>query len=196
MVPVSSVRHILSRLVLVACVVGFSGCQAPMQSGFECAVEPGYLSAQGVVAWRSSNAVDLIDGTGYVSPLAVREIENAVANEFAQKGYEFVDALSEEEAQTGTSLEIALTLRTRRELVSVEHSSSDCSGSECWERVDYNAQTRMDVRTIGFLAADIYQQGVPVWRGWVETTLYPKDRDESSVVIRRAIPRLFEHFPP
>ena len=31
--------------------------------------------------------------------------------------------------------------------------------------------TRLDVRTVGFLAADVFYLGEPIWRGWVERPL-------------------------
>ncbi|MEQ8692906.1 MAG: hypothetical protein RIC89_18990 [Pseudomonadales bacterium] len=46
------------------------------------------------------------------------------------------------------------------------------------------------------MAADVFYQGEPIWRGWVETTLYAKDRDQAEEVISNAIPKLFETFPP
>ena len=93
-------------------------------------------------------------------------------------------------------IEIALTLRTRRELVSMTINESPCTDNNCWERVNPGANTRMDMRTIGFLAADVYYAGEPIWRGWVERNLYPKDRDAAEEVISEAVPALFESFPP
>ena len=73
---------------------------------------------------------------------------------------------------------------------------SPCVDTDCWERVDPGSTTRMDMRTIGFLAADVFYAGEPIWRGWVERNLFPKDRDQSEAVIRESIPALFESFPP
>ena len=84
----------------------------------------------------------------------------------------------------------------RRELVSMTVNESPCVDTDCWERVDPGGTTRMDMRTIGFMAADVYFSGEPIWRGWVERNLYPKDREAAQTVIAEAVPVLFESFPP
>ena len=93
-------------------------------------------------------------------------------------------------------VEVSMVLRTRRELASYSSTASPCDTTDCWERVNTGANVRMDIRTVGFLAAEVYVDGQAIWRGWVETTLYPKDRDAAGEVITRAIPKLFESFPP
>ncbi len=175
-------------LVLMTLLV--SACQAPMQAGSQCVVDTGYLDDKLAYTWRGE-AIDLQDETGYVSPIAVKALEQAVQAHLEEKGF----AYAGDDAAQG-DFEVQLTLRTRRELVAYESSGSTCQDSDCWERVDPGAGTRMDIRTIGFLAADVYSDGNPIWRGWVETALYPKDRDAAAEVIGRAIPKLFEAFPP
>ena len=55
---------------------------------------------------------------------------------------------------------------------------------------------RFLTRTVGFLAADAYFDGKPIWRGWVERTLHPSERDNAGAVIGEALPLLFKDFPP
>ena len=168
-----------------------AGCQAPMQSGSQCVVTPGYVAGIEYFQWKSDPAVDLIDQTGYVGPIAVQALEEAVTSELVGKGFREAAATADE-----NTMQVALTLRTRRELSSYEGGERLCETNDCWERIDMGSQVRMEVRTVGFLAADVYHQGEPIWRGWVETYLYPKDRDQADAIIAKAVPRLFETFPP
>ena len=173
-------------LLCIACLL--AACQTPMTTGSQCVVEPGYLAQEEQIAWIADTAVDIQDNTGYISPIVAEALRAAVENEVSTKGFAF----TESEADT----RIKLTLRTRRELVSVEPVASPCENVDCWERIDMNDGARMEIRTIGFLAADVYHENKPIWRGWVETNLFPKDRDQSEAVIARAVPLLFETFPP
>lgn len=184
-------------LVLLACV-SLAACQAPMQTGSQCVVAPGFLSEASTFTWRSEQALDLDDHTGYVSPLVTKGLAQAVVAELKNKGFAFVERVESEtpEVEQNADIEVALTLRTRRELVSMTVNESPCVDTDCWERVDPGATTRMDMRTIGFLAADVYYGGEPIWRGWVERSLFPKDRNQSEAVIRESVPALFESFPP
>ena len=184
----------MKTFISIALVLMLVGCQTPMQSGSQCTVEPGSISNENLYSWRSDVAVDLDDATGYVGPLAVKAIEAAVVKELGNKGLELSDRTSG--AFSSADLEVSLLLRTRRELVAFENNASVCTHSDCWERIDTGSQTRMEIRTIGFLAADVFYKGEPIWRGWVETYLFPKDRDAAEKVIGKAIPRLFETFPP
>ena len=182
---------IVASLVLTA-------CQAPMQTGNQCVVAPGFLSDASTFTWRSEKPLDLDDHTGYVSPLVEKGLAQAVMAELQGKGFAFVERLEGDAAdeEQAADIEVALTLRTRRELVSMTVNESPCVDNDCWERVDPGATTRMDMRTIGFLAADVYYAGEPIWRGWVERSLFPKDRNQSEAVIRESVPALFESFPP
>ena len=176
-------------LLLAAWLV--SACQAPLQSGSQCVVEPEYFGHIDTVVWRGENrGFDLQDETGYVSPIVADLLRQAVVAELANKGFRVVDQAD------GDHAELSVVLRTRRELSSIETTPSPCVDVDCWERIETGGGTRMDIRTIGFLAADIYHRGQPVWRGWVETNLYPKDRDKAGAVIERALPELFKSFPP
>ena len=183
------------RKVLLGVLLVLAGCQTPMQTGNQCVVAPGFLAGQSTFTWRSDNPLDLDDRTGYVSPLMAKGITQAVIAELASKGFTFVERVPGIEEQAA-DIELALTMRTRRELVSLTIDDSPCIDNDCWERVDAGSTTRMDMRTIGFLAADVYFADEPIWRGWVERNLYPKDREQSEVVISESIPALFESFPP
>ncbi len=171
------------------CALFLSACATQMQTGNQCVVAPGFLDEQSTFTWRSDQALDLDDRTGYISPIVARGLTDAVAAELGRKGFAYVE-------NEGADFEVALTLRTRRELMSMTINESPCVDADCWERIDPGSTTRMDMRTIGFLAADVYFEGEPIWRGWVERTLYPKDRDDAEVVVAEAVPALFESFPP
>ena len=171
-------------------------CQTPMQVGSQCVLGPGAMDNAGSFTWRNNAPVDLVDETGYISPMVLKSLEEAVSGELTRKGFSYSNSDASAFNQPLSDLEVALTLRTRRELASISSEQSPCQDVDCWERIDYGSQTRMDIRTVGFLAADIYYRGEPVWRGWVETALYPKDRDQAAAVISRAVPKLFESFPP
>jgi len=188
----------MRQLFLALAVLVLSACATPMQTGSQCVVAPGFLSGQSTFTWRSDKPLDLDDGTGYVGPLVEQGLAQAVIMELRGKGFEFVERIegASAEVEQNADIEIALTLRTRRELVSMTVNESPCLDTDCWERVDPGSNTRMDMRTVGFLAADVYFTGEPIWRGWVERNLYPKDRDESATVVREAVPALFETFPP
>ncbi len=183
-----------SMAVMLAMLI-LGGCATPMDTGSHCVVEPGYLDDQDVFSWYSVPAVDLDDRTGYISPAILRGLERAVVAELEGKGLRFVERREDAEA-SWPDMQVSLVFRTRREVVSMTMQDSPCKTTDCWERVDMGAAARMEVRTIGFLAADVYYLGEPVWRGWVERTLYPEDRDHADEVVREAIPALFATFPP
>ena len=166
----------------------FAACQTPMQSGSQCLLEPGSLDAANTYAWHFEQALDVVDDTGFVAPMMVDQLQRAVVDEMTNKGFQLVDG--------NADVTLSMVLRTRRELVSYNSSPSPCETNDCWERVSTGTNVRMDIRTVGFLAADIYVDGQAIWRGWVETDLYPKDRDAAGEVIARAIPKLLESFPP
>lgn len=181
-----------SGLMLMLAVL--SACAAaPMNKGSHCVVEPGSMSGLNTFAWNTVPAVDLNDQTGYVSPVIVKGLERAVIGELKKKGFHFVIETSD---GVPADLRVALTFRTRREVLSMTTTESPCDSTDCWERVDMGAAQRMEIQTIGFLAADMYYRGEPVWRGWVERSLYPEDRDHAEKVLGTAIPALFETFPP
>ena len=191
-------RQRASRLMALVLVLLLSACQTPMLTGNQCAVAPGFLAGQSTFTWHSDNPLDLDDRTGYISPLMEKGITQAVIAELSRKGFSFVERVqgSGPNAVQNADVEVALTLRTRRELVSMTVNESPCVDTDCWERIDPGASTRMDMRTIGFLAADVYFAGEPIWRGWVERNLYPKDREQSETVVSESVPALFESFPP
>jgi hypothetical protein len=142
--------------------------------------------------------IDVVDSTGYFSPIMQAALADAVVTELAGKGFEFVerqDSASQDSDQW-TDVEVMLTLRLRREVSSLMIDESPCLDQQCWERIDLGSSARADVQTIGFLAADVYHLGQPIWRGWVERILYPADRDSAGDVIAQAVPALFETFPP
>ncbi len=87
-----------------------------------------------------------------------------------------------------------MNLITRRELQSFSTEQAECP--DCWEPVNPGSSTRMTLQTVGFLTMDVFSEGAPVWRGWVERNLYPDDRGNSQMVLSEAIPRLLEDFPP
>lgn len=179
---------------LLMLVVVLSGCAAaPLNKGSHCSVEPGSMASLKTFTWYAEPPVDLDDHTGYVSPVIVRGLEKAAIGELQKKGFQF---LAGKPGEVSADLQVALTFRTRREVVSMTTTSSPCDTTDCWERVDMGTAERMEIRTIGFLAADVYYLGEPVWRGWVERTLYPEDRDHAEKVLGTAIPALFETFPP
>lgn len=184
------------RIWLLVGFVLLAGCQTPMQVGSQCVVEPGHLDQETSFTWRSDQVIDVVDTTGYVGPLVVSALEQAVVNELQSKGYALEPRSSADPDDQWSNVEVELTLNTRRELMAFETSGSVCADTDCWERIDPGSATRMDIRTVGFLAADVYYLGEPVWRGWVETTLFPKDRDRFGEVIARAVPKLFATFPP
>lgn len=181
----------MSRWLTLLGAIFVWGCQAPMYTGSQCVLEPGSLASMNSYAWKNDEPIDVDDRTGYVSPLVVGQLKSAIEKELSAKGFNRSTMdLAEPE------LELVVTLRTRRELVSYETGGRVCADTACWERADTSSGMRVETRTVGFLASDIYLDGVPVWRGWVETSLYRDDRDDPVEVMSRAIPKLFETFPP
>lgn len=184
-------------LLLTVCVF-LSACQTPMQTGNQCVVAPGFLAGQSTFTWRADKPVDVLDATGYIGPLMERGLAQAVIVELSSKGFSFVERVPDASGllDQPADIEVELTLRTRRELVSVTVNDSPCIEADCWERIDPGSSTRMDTRTVGFMAADVYFAGEPIWRGWVERDLFPQDRDAAELVISESVPALFESFPP
>lgn len=168
------------------------GCATPLNKGSHCTVDDSFLNAQTTYSWHTDEAITLSDETGYISPTILAQLELALRQELQNKGLTYVDAgASSDQAD----LTIAINLRTRRELHSMNTSGSPCGHEDCWERIDLGGNVRMDLRTSGFLSADAYFQNKPIWRGWVERWLYPSDRDNALEVVGAALPALFEAFP-
>ena len=188
----------MQKLIILAVLLVLGACQTPMQTGNQCVVAPGFLAGQSTFTWRTDTPVDIYDATGYISPLMERGLAEAVIAELSSKGFSFVERVADPSGLVDqpADIEVALTLRTRRELVSVTVNESPCLEADCWERIDPGSSTRMDTRTVGFMAADVYFAGEPIWRGWVERDLFPQDRNAAEEVIGESVPALFESFPP
>ena len=84
----------MKRMMLMVLLA--AGCQAPMQSGSQCVVTPGYVAGIEYFQWKSDPAVDLIDQTGYVGPIAVQALEEAVTSELVGKGFREAAATADE----------------------------------------------------------------------------------------------------
>lgn len=166
------------------------GCQTPMYAGSQCSLEPGSMAGMQTYVWKDGLPIDLDDRTGFVSPLVTSQLKLAIEQELASKGFRAVASDAE------ADMELSVTLKARRELISFDAGGQVCADSACWEKVNTNSGMRVETRTVGFLASDVYLDGNPVWRGWVETALFRDDRDDPSEVMSRAIPKLFESFPP
>jgi hypothetical protein len=182
----------MRRLILLGLTIILSGCAATMNTGSHCVVESDYLAGTIEYTWYNTPTTDLRDQTGYISPAIVTMLERRVEVELAGKGFERVVTPS---STTTTGMQVAITLRARRELVA-HTAQTICSQPDCRNMGNYSTATEADMRTIGFLAADVYYNGKPIWRGWVERNLYPSERDNAQSVVEEAVPVLFESFPP
>lgn len=184
----------MRRLVGVCWLVILTGCATTLNRGSHCSVEPGYLGDTSAYSWYADTAIELNDQTGFVSPLIVTQLQSAIEDELRGKGLVYVDPGAVETEPP--EVQVKIGLRTRRELVSLTVNDMPCAHVDCWERLAVADPTRFDTQTIGFLSADVYHLGKPIWRGWVERPLYQSDRDEADEVIQAAVPALFESFPP
>ena len=181
-------RRLLSA-TLAAGTVLLGGC-ASLDHGAHCIAEPGVLDEERQFVWAADGAVDLIDESGAVSPAIVELLKERVTLELASKGFERVD----DPAQL-VNVTVRIYLRTRRELISTGPqggSVGPCAFPDCWHDNGRN----FSIQTRGFLAADVYYLGRPIWRGWVERGLHPSQRDQARAVIEEAVPLLFAQFPP
>ncbi len=174
--------------VLVIFLLALSGCATPMDSGSQCPVDPAYFDTMTTFAWHPTDAWQVKDETGFVSPLIQQQLRKRFVAEMATKGFQLVQDPDDD------TLLVAVSLTTRRELRSFDVDSHDCK--DCWEPVAPSSSVRMTLQTVGFLAFDAYSKGEPVWRSWVERLLYPSDRDAAHQVLEEAVPRLLEDFPP
>lgn len=166
-----------------------------MEAGSHCTVETDFLQKQRTFTWGPDGAVDLIDESGYISPAIVAQLKKRVIRELNFKGLRLIESPTPEEA---VDLTVELYLRARREVVSRSAYGTlqgPCTHPDCG-RGPHPNNLPIDIRTTGFLAADVYYQGEPIWRGWVERLLYPSERDQAAAVINEAVPVLFEKFPP
>ena len=181
-------KRLSGALLVIFAVLLTAACATPMQSGSACAVDPEYFDTRKTFAWvDTERSLTVRDDTGFISPLVEEQLRNAVINELQSKGFRYVE-------DTATSdLQLALTLHARREIEVYETENLDCPN--CWEVINPEG-TRFNLRTVGFLAMDIYTDGAPVWRSWVERTLHPSERDKSEQLLADAVPRLLEDFPP
>lgn len=188
------VTRLMFRIGAVCLLPLLASCATTMSKGSQCTVDPGYLDAESAYTWYAETAVDVDDDTGFVSPIIVQQLQEAVEDQLSSKGFAYVDPIDSDSIRADVQVRIAL--RTRRELMAMTIDDVPCAHVDCWERIDTSDHTRFDMRTMGFLTADVYHFGKPIWRGWVERPLYPEDRDKAVEVIRAAVPALFESFPP
>lgn len=165
-----------------------SGCTTPMNSGSQCTVDPAFFNTMSTFAWRTTDSWTVKDDTGFVSPIIEQQLRNRFVKEMASKGFREIAEPNDE------TLRVAVSLITRRELQSFDVDANNCP--DCWEPVAPSSNVRMTLRTIGFLAFDVYSDGRPVWRSWVERVLYPEDRDKAADVLEQAVPKLLSEFPP
>lgn len=187
--------RIKSYLLLFSLAALVSGCASTIQQGSHCSVEEGFLTSQDAYRWRDDLPIRIIDETGYISPMIAAELEASAIAELEAKGF----VLAEQGAdQDQAGLEIQLALRVRREIDSANVYGEElgaCRDPYC-VRSPTDPGVRFLTRTIGFLTADAYFDGKPIWRGWVEKTLHPSERDNAGAVIGKAMPLLFTDFPP
>lgn len=171
-----------------------AGCATYMESGSHCSIDEQILATNTTYAWHQESALDLIDESGYISPTIVRQLKKRVEAEMASKGYLLIDPAS---SNAPAELELQLYLRARRELQesgAYAGHVGPCVYPDCWQAPN-DASVQINLQTVGFLAADVYKAGEPVWRGWVERLLYPTERDQATSVIEEAVPLLFAKFP-
>lgn len=159
-----------------------------MDSGSQCTVDPAFFNTMSTFAWRSADSWTVKDDTGFISPIIEQQLRDRFVLEMESKGFREVAEPTE------ATLRVAVSLITRRELESFDVDSNNCP--DCWEPVAPSSNVRMTLRTTGFLAFDAYSYGRPVWRSWVERTLYPDDRDKAADVLALAVPKLLAEFPP
>ncbi len=182
-------------ICLALLVTILAGCAATVQQGSHCTVEEGFLAAQDSYQWRDGLAIHVVDETGYISPAITAELEAATITELQRKRF----AMEEFDSATASQgLELQLTLRVRREIDSTNVYGEEmgaCRDPFC-VRSPSDPGVRFLTRTVGFLAADAYFDGKPIWRGWVERNLHPSERDKAGKVISEALPLLFKDFPP
>lgn len=183
------------RIAILACLA-LGGCATPIQTGSQCTVEPGAFDDEQTFTWHSEPAVALDDQTGFVSPLVVKALEARVIEELSRKGFKFVERRETDVDDQWSDLEVSLTLKTRREIICMSADGFQCGRGDCRDCVDFNFPASMETRSVGFLAADIFYLGSPVWRGWVERDLFVGDRNNTDAVINEAVPVLFGTFPP
>lgn len=164
------------------------GCATTMNSGSQCVVDPTYFQSMSTFAWRAEQPWTVKDDTGFVSPIIEQQLRERFVLEMASKGFRLIEDPSDE------TLRVAVSLVTRRELQSFDVEATNCP--DCWEPVAPSSNVRMTLRSVGFLAFDAYSNGAPVWRSWVERTLYPDDRDKAAEVLEQAVPKLLAEFPP
>ncbi len=190
-------KHAFAGIQLVfaiALAALLTGCATTMEKGSHSTVEPGFLANETQYSWVEEGPVDLIDESGYISPAIIDQMKTRVVQELATKGFVLVPA---DQAGGPPPMQVQLYLRARRELQSLgpQGRTGPCVYPDCW-RSPHDASVQMVTRTVGFLAADVYYNDKPIWRGWVERMLYPSERDKAMVVLNEAVPILFKSFPP
>lgn len=188
-------RRNAQNTVLIALLLALFGCASSVQQGSHCSVEEGFLATQDSYRWRGGEAIRVVDDTGYISPAIAAELEAATVAELRSKGFVLNEQVP---GQISEGLELQLTLRVRREIDSTNVYGEELSA--CHEPFCLHSPTdpgvRFLTRTVGFLAADAYFDGKPIWRGWVERNLHPSERDNAGQVIGLALPLLLKDFPP
>lgn len=165
-----------------------AGCATPIESGSQCVVDTGYFDDRPLFTWQQTQGLKLNDDTGYISPLIADQLKTRVMSEFELKGFRYT------EDAAAADFTVALSLATRRELQSYSVDNVDCDG--CWEPINPGGSVNFQMRTVGFLSVDVFAEDKPIWRGWVERNLYPKERDRAQEILEQAVPKMLEGFPP
>jgi len=170
------------------------GCATNMLAGSHCSNDEQAFANNYTYQWHSARDVKLIDESGYISPAILEQLRKRVELEMANKGYKLMD---DESDGAPADLVLQLYVQARRELRdsgAYGELVGPCSYPSCWQ-ASHNPSLRMHVQTIGFVAADIYQGDKAIWRGWVERTLHPTERDKALPLIESAVTLLFAKLP-
>ena len=176
----------MNRLLLPL-LLALTGCAAQVDQGSQCIVESGYLDSRLTYRWRNDPPIQVYDEFNYVGPVLQELLRDRVVAHLASLGYAYSDSAE-------ATFELGLDLSTRRELQSLSRDLDVVV--ERGEVAVLGGADQFMVRSVGFISADVYVDGRPIWRGWVEQILYPRDRDRAASVIEDAVPRLFAAFPP
>jgi len=168
-----------------------SGCATSVQTGSHLNEDFSLIAQESTVRWHESGAIRLMDETGYISPVIIELLKREVAEALVSKGFLFVS-----DDTASANLQIQLYLRTRRELHNYEQYDPrhGCVYPDCWY-APHSRKLLIHTRTVGFLAADVYQGDTAIWRGWIERPLAASERDKAHEIIGNTVPVLFENFP-
>ncbi len=185
--------HRRAFVVVIILGIFLSGC-ATINSGAHHDESASFENYQSF-AWISDQPMILGDGDQpSISPLAQKEITQAIKNELVEKGFVYLQDRDQ------ADFVVAYTVGTRDKIVATSYPTvyQGAWGWHLYGRYYYQTEVVHRSYTEGTLGIDIFdgKSNEPVWHGWASKSVTSADRSDPSPAIEKAVAAIIKRFPP